>query len=71
MKMNIFGSNHNELGSLNDNLILNTAGKIKVRFGSKFIDLLNEKGELNIPTELLNRINSLEREIKLLKERMN
>lgn len=68
--MNIFGSNHNEIGSLNENLILNTAGKIKVRFGSKFIDLLNENGELNIPTELINKINSLEREIKLLKERL-
>ena len=68
--MNIFGRNHNEIGSLNENLILNTAGKIKVRFGSKFIDLLNENGELNIPTELINKINSLEREIKLLKERL-
>ena len=37
-----------EIGSLSENLVLNTAGKVKIRYGSKYIDLLNEKGELNI-----------------------
>ena len=40
--MNIFGSNHAEVGSLDENLILQTAGKIKIRYGNKFIDLLEE-----------------------------
>ena len=44
-KSNMFG---NEIGSLSENLVLNTAGKVKIRYGSKYIDLLNEKGELNI-----------------------
>ena len=68
--MNIFGSEHQEVGSLDQNLILNTAGKIKVRFGSKFIDLINENGELNFPNEILKKIKSLEEEIKTLKERI-
>lgn len=67
--MNIFGSEHQEVGSIDQNLILNTAGKIKVRFGSKFIDLLDDKGEINIPVTLLKRIQALEEEIRLLKQK--
>jgi len=66
--MNMFGSNQHEIGSLNENLVLNTAGKVKIRFGKKFIDLLDSNGELNIPVEILNRISALENEIKALKK---
>lgn len=66
----MFGSSQCELGELNQNLILNTAGKVKIRYGQKFVDLLNDQGELNIPNELLKKINSLEQEIKLLKEKL-
>jgi len=64
----MFGSNQHEIGSLNENLVLNTAGKVKIRFGKKFVDLLNDNGELNIPAEILNRISALENEIKALKK---
>lgn len=64
----MFGSNQHEIGSLNENLVLNTAGKVKIRFGKKFIDLLDNNGELNIPAEILNRISALENEIKALKK---
>jgi len=59
----MFGSQ--EIGSLSENLILNTAGKVKIRYGQKYIDLLNEKGELNIkPTsDIIKKIKS-EKEIK-------
>ena len=67
--INMFGSNHCEVGSVDENLILNTAGKVKIRYGSKFIDLLDDKGEINIPTTLLKRIQALEEEIKLLKQK--
>lgn len=60
--------NGQELGSLQENLILNTAGKIKIRYGSKFIDLLDENGEINVPS-LLRRIENLEQEIKMLKSK--
>ena len=59
----MFGSQ--EVGSLSENLILNTAGKVKIRYGQKYIDLLNEKGELNVkPTsDIIKKIKS-EKEIK-------
>lgn len=66
----MFGSSQQELGSLDENLILNTAGKVKIRYGKKFVDLLNDKGELNFPQEILQRIAALESEIKTLKEKI-
>lgn len=66
----MFGSSQQELGSLDENLILNTAGKVKIRYGKKFVDLLNDKGELNFPQEILQRITALESEIKTLKEKI-
>ena len=47
--MNIFGSNYSEVGSLSENFVINTAGKVKIRFGSKFIDILDDRGNLNVP----------------------
>lgn len=66
----MFGSNHCEIGTTDENLILNTAGKVKIRYGKKFVDLLNDKGELNFPQEILQRIIALESEIKTLKEKI-
>lgn len=36
------------LGDLNDNLTLQTKGKIYINYGKKFFELLNDKGELNV-----------------------
>ena len=59
----MFGSQ--EVGSLSENLILNTVGKVKIRYGQKYIDLLNEKGELNVKqtSDIIKKIKS-EKEIK-------
>lgn len=63
--INVFGSNYEEIGSLNKNLVLQTLGKVKIRYGKKFIDLLDEKGELvstnetEIPKELSLIVNEL------------
>lgn len=66
----MFGSSQCEIGSLQENLILNTAGKVKIRYGQKFIDVLDTNGELNSSNEILERISSLEEEVKLLKEKL-
>lgn len=55
---NLFGSNHTEIGSLSENLILNTAGKIKIRYGSKFIDLLDNQGNINSSNKTITSVNS-------------
>ena len=53
--MQIFNSEYTELGSTEMNLVLNTKGKLKIRYGNKFIDLLDEDGYLN--PELIRKDN--------------
>lgn len=53
--MKIFNSIYSEVGSIDENLLLNTKGKIKIRIGNTFIDLLDDKGKINkslLPSEL-------------------
>lgn len=38
----------NKLGDLNNNLTLQTKGKVYINYGKKFFELLNDKGELNV-----------------------
>ena len=55
--MKIFNSIYSEVGSLEENLLLNTKGKIKIRIGNTFVDLLDDKGKINkslLPSELFN-----------------
>lgn len=57
--LNMFGGNMHEVGSLSENLVLNTAGKVKIRFGSKFIDLLDNKGNINVKLpKIISKVNS-------------
>lgn len=49
------------IGDLNDNLTLQTKGKIYIQFGKKFIDLLNDKGELNVKfPKSVKKVDSIE-----------
>ena len=50
--INVFGKNHEEIGSLDKDLILKTRGQVRIQFGKKFVSLLNSKGQLdvNIPS---------------------
>ena len=43
--INVFNSNYEEIGSLDQNLALHTLGTVKIRYGRKYIYLLNDKGE--------------------------
>lgn len=45
--MNNFGK---EIGSISENLVLATSGKIKIRYGNKYIDLLDNKGNIKVPS---------------------
>lgn len=56
--LNLFGSNHSEIGSLSENLVLNTAGKIRIRCGSKFIDLLDNKGNIKSGNKVITSVSS-------------
>ena len=44
----MFNSGKN-VGDLNDNLTLQTKGKVYIQYGQKFVELLNNNGELNVP----------------------
>lgn len=57
---NLFNKNHNELGSLDKDLILKTRGQVRIQFGKKFINLLNNKGQLNVKIPTVEYIKPVE-----------
>lgn len=60
----IFGENQGEIGSLDKNLVLRTKGQVYIRFGRKYIELLDSNGNLNIKIpKVIKKINS-NKEIK-------
>ena len=48
----MFGKAYDTVGSTNKNLILQTRGDLKIRWGNKFIDLI-KNGKINVNVDLL------------------
>lgn len=46
--LNIFGKNQEEIGSLDKNLVLRTQGRVYIRYGKKYIELLDSQGNINV-----------------------
>jgi len=53
----MFGKTYNTVGSANDNLVLQTKGDIKIRWGNKFIDLI-KNGKVNAEVDILKKVES-------------
>ena len=57
--LNIFGKNQEEIGSLDKNLVLRTKGRVYIRFGRKYIELIDDKGNINVKIpKILTKVNS-------------
>ena len=56
-KLTMFGKTYNTVGSADSNLILQTRGDLKVRWGNKFIDLI-KNGKIAVDVEFLKKVDS-------------
>ena len=57
--LTMFGKTYNTVGSANDNLVLQTKGDIKIRWGNKFIDLI-KNGKVNAEVDILRKVDSVD-----------
>lgn len=55
----LFGSNYEVIGSSESNLVLETSGKIKIKWGKKYIDLLDEDGNINLELVDISKLKEL------------
>ena len=53
----MFGKAYDTVGSTNKNLILQTRGDLKIRWGNKFIDLI-KNGKINVNIDLLKQVDN-------------
>ena len=53
----MFGKAYDTVGSADRNLILQTRGDLKVKWGNKYIDLI-KNGKINVDVDLLKKIDS-------------
>ena len=55
--LTMFGKTYNTVGSANTNLMLQTKGDLKIRWGNKFIDLV-KNGKINAESDILKTADS-------------
>ena len=51
-KNNLFGSTYNNAGSSSADFLIKTKGKVKIQYGSKFIDLIKD-GKINVDAKFI------------------
>jgi len=61
--LTMFGKTYNTVGSADGNLLLQTRGDIKIRWGNKFIDLI-KNGKINVDSEFLFEASSKDEIVK-------
>ncbi len=52
MSLNLFGSGYDTVGSSNSNFLIKTKGKVKIQWGSKYIDLVKD-GKINVDSKFI------------------
>jgi len=53
----MFGKAYDTVGSADRNLILQTRGDLKVKWGNKYIDLI-KNGKINVDVDLLKKVDN-------------
>ena len=53
----MFGKAYDTVGSADKNLILQTRGDLKVKWGGKYIDLI-KNGKINVDVDLIKKVDS-------------
>ena len=53
----MFGKAYDTVGSADKNLILQTRGDLKVKWGNKYIDLI-KNGKINVDNDILKKVDS-------------
>ena len=56
MTKSLFGRVFEEIGSSTSDLLLKTKGKVKIQWGNKFIDLINDEGNVSYPKDQIQKL---------------
>lgn len=57
-KLNMFGRSHSVVGEASSDLILRTRGKVRIQYGTKFIDLIKD-GKINVDSKFIYKQNEV------------
>ena len=72
MTKSLFGRVFEEIGSSTSDLLLKTKGKVKIQWGNKFIDLINDEGIISYPKDQIQKLieNTITVQLEQLKQEL-